>query len=146
MTAKEKVRSLEVNLREAETGTEELKRLMKATIDSEYVVSQKLAYEKQARKDLEVNFEVVLKALQNDQVIFAGQEVELNDLKNAAHFVMDMVETQVVGKEPKPAIDRLLAAPQKSVDLLKVMSLTAATKSLVRVKSHHPDIDMVKVG
>jgi 16S rRNA C1402 N4-methylase RsmH len=43
---KEKVRSLEVNLREVEAGAEELKRVMKETIDSEYAISQNLAYEK----------------------------------------------------------------------------------------------------
>jgi hypothetical protein len=43
---KEKVRSLEVTLREVEAGGQELKRAMKEATDSEYVVSQKLAYEK----------------------------------------------------------------------------------------------------
>jgi hypothetical protein len=37
---------------------------MKETIGSECVVSQKLAYEKQAQRDLEVSLEVALKALQ----------------------------------------------------------------------------------
>jgi hypothetical protein len=72
--------------------------------------------------------------------------VEVNDLKNAANYVMDMVEMPVAGEEPKPAVDRLLAAPQKLVNLLRVTSLTAATELLVRVKSHHPEVDMVKVG
>jgi hypothetical protein len=36
-------------------------------------------------------------------VIIAKQEVELNDLKNAAHFVLDMVEMHVTGEEPKSA-------------------------------------------
>jgi hypothetical protein len=36
---------------------------MKEAADSEYAVSQKLAYEKRARHDLEVNLEVVLKSL-----------------------------------------------------------------------------------
>jgi hypothetical protein len=36
---------------------------MKGTMDSEYTISQRLAYEKQARKDLEVSLEVALKAL-----------------------------------------------------------------------------------
>jgi hypothetical protein len=79
-------------------------------------------------------------------VIIARQEVELNDLKNATHFVMDMVATQVEGERPKPAIDRLLAAPEKLVDLSKATILTAATESLVRVKSHHHDLDMIMVG
>jgi uroporphyrinogen-III synthase len=43
---KEKVRSLEVYHRDAEAGAEELKRVMKETIDSEFIVSQKLGYEK----------------------------------------------------------------------------------------------------
>jgi chromosome segregation ATPase len=42
---KEKVQSLEVRLREAEAGGEELKRAMKEAADSEHVVSQKLAYD-----------------------------------------------------------------------------------------------------
>jgi hypothetical protein len=40
------VRDLEVSLREVEAGGQELKRVMKETIDSEYAISQKLAYEK----------------------------------------------------------------------------------------------------
>jgi chromosome segregation ATPase len=143
---KKRVRSLEVNLQKAEAGAEEIKQLMKGTIDSEYAVSQKLAYEKQARKDLEVSLEVALKALHNDQVIIAGQEVELNNLKNTTHFTMDILASQVEGEEPKPAIDLLLAAPEKLLDLLKTTSLAVATEVLVRVKSNYPDIDMVKVG
>jgi hypothetical protein len=42
----EKVRSLEVSLQEVDAGGQELKRAMKEAADSEYVVSQKLAYEK----------------------------------------------------------------------------------------------------
>jgi chromosome segregation ATPase len=132
-TTKERVRSLEVNLREAEAGAKEIKQLMKGTIDSEHAVFQKLDYEKNARKDLEVSLEVALKALQNDQVIIAGQEVELNNLKNAAHFAMDILASQVEGEEPKSAIDRLLAAPEKLLDLLKATSFAAATDVLVRV-------------
>jgi hypothetical protein len=51
----------------------------------------------QAQRDLEVSLEVASKALQNDQVIIAGKEVELNDLKNAAHFAMDILASQVEG-------------------------------------------------
>jgi hypothetical protein len=36
---KERARSLEVNLREAEAGAKELKELLKGTIDSEYAIS-----------------------------------------------------------------------------------------------------------
>jgi septal ring factor EnvC (AmiA/AmiB activator) len=60
---KEKVRSLEMTLREVEPGGQDLKRVMKETVDSEYALSQKLAYEKQARQDLEVNLEVAFKSL-----------------------------------------------------------------------------------
>jgi hypothetical protein len=54
---------LEVSLREVEAGGQELKRAMKEATDSGYAVYQKLAYEKRARRDLEVEFEVVLKSL-----------------------------------------------------------------------------------
>jgi hypothetical protein len=40
---------------------------MKEAVDSEYAASQKLAHEKGARRDLEVEFEVALKSLQNDK-------------------------------------------------------------------------------
>jgi hypothetical protein len=63
---KEKVRNLEVRIREAEAGGQELKRAMKEAADSEYAVSQKLAYETGARRGLEVEFEAVLKLLQNN--------------------------------------------------------------------------------
>jgi hypothetical protein len=105
-----------------------------------------LSYEKQAQRDLEVSLEVALKSLQNDQVIIAGQEVELNSLKNATHFAMDIIASQVEGEDPKPAIDCLIATPEKLLDLLKATSLAATTEALVQVKSHYPDVDMVKVG
>jgi hypothetical protein len=57
-------------------------------------------------KDLEVSLVVALQSLQNDQVAIAGLEVEVNDLKNATHHVMDKVVPQVAGEEPKPVIDR----------------------------------------
>jgi chromosome segregation ATPase len=142
---KEKVRSLEVTLREVKAGGQELKRVMKETVDSLYAISQKLAYEKRARQDLEVNLEVALKSLQNDQMIIVGQEVELRDLKNAAHYAMDYIAAQVEGEEPKSALDHLIDIPDKLLTLLKATSLAAAKDTLVRVKSHYPDVDMVKV-
>jgi hypothetical protein len=72
--------------------------------------------------------------------------MKLKDFKNVAHFAMDIIASQVKGEEPKPAIDHLIAAPEKLLDLLKATSLAAATEALVRVKSHYPDVDMVKVG
>jgi hypothetical protein len=141
----EKVRSLEVTLREVEAGGQELKRVVKETVDSEYAISQKLAYEKRARRDLEVNLEVALKSLQNDQVTIAGHEVELRDVKNATHYAMDCIATHVKGEEPTSVLDHLIKTPDRLLTLLKVTSLAAATDALVRVKSHHPDVDMVKV-
>jgi hypothetical protein len=142
---KEKVWSLEVTLREVEAGGQELKRVMKEAADSEYVVSQKLAYEKRARRDLEVEFEVALKSLQNDQVAIAGYEVELRDLKGAASYAMDCIAVPAEGKEAKSVVDRLIDTPDRLLTLLKATSLAAATDALVRMKSHYPDVDMAKV-
>jgi hypothetical protein len=47
---------LEVTLQEVEAGGQELKRAMKEAADSEYAVSQKLAYETGACRGLEVEF------------------------------------------------------------------------------------------
>jgi flagellar biosynthesis chaperone FliJ len=43
-TSRSKVRNLEISLREVEAGGQELKRAMKEVADSEYTISQKLAY------------------------------------------------------------------------------------------------------
>jgi heme oxygenase len=72
--------------------------------------------------------------------------VEVNDLKNVVDHVMDMVVPQAAGEEPKPVINRLIAAQQKLTKLLRATSLTAAVEYLVWVKSHLPEDDMVKVG
>jgi hypothetical protein len=85
-----------------------------------------------------------IEVTQNDQVIIVGQEVELTDLKNATHYAMDMIASQFEWEEPKSALDRLIAIPYKLLDPLKATSLPAATEVLVRVKSHHPEVDMVK--
>jgi hypothetical protein len=62
-TSKSKVWDLEISLQEVDAGGQELKRAMKEATDSEYTISQKLAYEKGARRGLEAEFEVVLKSL-----------------------------------------------------------------------------------
>jgi chromosome segregation ATPase len=94
---KEKVRNLEVTLREVEVESQELKRAMKEAADSVYVISQKLASEKRARRDLEIEFGVSLKSLQNDQVTIAGYEVELNDLKGASNYAMGCIAVPAEG-------------------------------------------------
>jgi hypothetical protein len=58
---------------------------------------------------------------------------------------MDCIAAQVEGQEPKSILDHLIETPDRLLTLLKAMSLAAATDALVRVKSHHPDVDMVKV-
>jgi hypothetical protein len=69
-------------------------------------------------------------------VTIAGHEVELRDLKNAAHCVMNCITLQVKGAEQKSILDRLIETPDRLLTLLD---------ALVRVKSHYPDVDMVKV-
>jgi hypothetical protein len=118
---------------------------MKEATDSEYAVSQKLAYETGARRGLEVEFKAVLKSLQNDQMTIAGYEVELNDLKGAANYAMDCIVVLAEGDEAKSIVDRLIDTPDRLLPLLKAASLAAATDALVRVKSHSPDVDMAKV-
>jgi hypothetical protein len=116
---------LEANLREVEDGGRELKWVMKETVDSEYAISQKLAYEKRAPQDLEVNLQVALKSLQNDQVTIAGHEVELRGVKNAAYYAMDCIAAHVEGKEPKFVLDCLIETPDRLLTLLKATSLAS---------------------
>jgi hypothetical protein len=113
--------------------------------DSEYTVSQKLAYEKRAHRDLKVKFEVALKPLQNDQVTIAGYEVELKDLKGAANNAMGCIAVPTEGGQAKSIADRLVDTPDRLQTLLKATSLAAATDALVRVKFHYRDVDMAKV-
>jgi hypothetical protein len=142
---KEKVRDLQVTLREVEAGGQELKQGMKEASNSEYAVSQKLAYKKRAHWELEVEFEVALKSLQNDQVAIVGYEVELNDLKGAANYAMGCIAVPAEGEEAKSVVDCLIDNPNRLLTLLKETSLAAATDALVRVKSHYPDVDIAKV-
>jgi chromosome segregation ATPase len=90
-TSKSKIQDLEVRVREIKAGGLELKRTMKEATESEYAISQKLAYETAARRGLEVEFEVVLKSLQSDQITVVGYEVELNDLKDAANYATSCI-------------------------------------------------------
>jgi chromosome segregation ATPase len=99
----EKVRNLEVTLREVEAEGQELKRVMKEATNSEYSISQKLAYETGARRGLEVEFEAVLKSLQNNQMTIAGYEVELNDLKGASNYAIDCIVVPAEGGRRNPS-------------------------------------------
>jgi hypothetical protein len=145
VASKSKVRDLGISLREADAGGQELKRAMKEATVSEYAISQKLAYEKGARRGLEAEFEVVLESLLSDQITIAGYEVELNDLKGAANYAMDCIAVTAEGDGAKSIADRLIDTPNMLLTLLRATSLAAATDALVRVKSHYPDIDMAKV-
>jgi flagellar biosynthesis chaperone FliJ len=98
-TSRSKIQGLEGKVREIEAGGLELKRAMKEATESEYVVSQKLAYETAARRGLEVEFEVVLKSLQSDQITIVGYEVELNDLKGAANYAMSCIPVPKEGDQ-----------------------------------------------
>jgi hypothetical protein len=51
-TSRSKVRDLEIKVREIEAGGLALKKVMKEATDSEYTISQKLAYETGARRAL----------------------------------------------------------------------------------------------
>jgi hypothetical protein len=144
-TSRSKVRDLEIKVREIEAGGLELKRTMKEATTSEYTVSQKLAYETAARRGLEAEFEVVLKSLQSDQIIIAGYEVELNDLKGAANYAMSCIAVPEEGEQQQTIIDRLVDTPNSLLTLLRATGLAAATDALVRVKSHYPDVDMAKL-
>jgi hypothetical protein len=86
---------------------------MTEAADSEYAIYQKLAYETGAHRGLEVEFEAVLKALQNNQVTIAGNEVELNDLKGGASYAMDCINVPAEGGEANSIVDRLIDTPNR---------------------------------
>jgi hypothetical protein len=144
-TSWSKVWDLEIKFREIEAGGLELKRAMKEAIDSEYAISQKLAYETGARQGLEAKFEAVWKSLQSDQITITGYEVELNDLKGTANYAMSWIAVPEEGVQQQSIVDRLVDTPNRLLTLLRAMSLAAATDVLVRVKSHYPDVDMAKI-
>jgi hypothetical protein len=118
---------------------------MKEATDSEYAISQKLAYEKGARRGLEAEFEVVLKSLWSDQITIAGYEMELQDLRGAANYAIDCIAVPSKGDEVRSIVDHLIDTPNRLLTLLRATSLAAATDALVRVKSRYPDFDMAKV-
>jgi hypothetical protein len=118
---------------------------MKAATDSEYGISQKLAYETVTRRGLEAEFEVVLKSLQSDQITIAGYEVELNDLKGAANYAMYCIHVPKEGEQQQSFVDRLVDTPNRLLTLLMATGLAAATDALVRVNCHYPEVDMAKI-
>jgi hypothetical protein len=144
-TSRSKIRDLEVRVREIEAGGLELKWAVKEATESEYAISQKLAFETAARRGLQVEFEVVLKSLQSDQITIAGYEVELNDLKGAANYAMSCIPVPEEGDQQQSVIDRLVDTPNRLLLLLRATDLAAATDALVRVKSHYPEVDMTKI-
>jgi hypothetical protein len=144
-TSRSKVRDLELKVREIEAGGLELKRAMKEATDSEYAISQKLAYEIAARRGLEAEFEVILKSLQSDQITIAGYKVELNDLKGAANYAMSCIPVPEEGEQQQSIVDHLVDTPNRLLTLLRATGLAAATDALVRVKSHYPEVDMAKI-
>jgi chromosome segregation ATPase len=144
-TSRSKVRDLEVKVREIEAGSLELKRAMKEATDSEYAISQKLAYETAARRGLEAEFEVVLKSLQSDQITIAGYEVEMNNLRGAANYAMSCIPVPEEGEQRQSIVDCLIDTPNRLLTLLRATGLVAATDALVRVKSHYPEVDMAKI-
>jgi hypothetical protein len=144
-TSRSKVRDLELKVREIEAGGLELKRAVKEATDSEYAISQNLAYETAARWGLEAEFEVILKSLQSDQITIAGYKVELNDLKGAANYAMSCIPVPEEGEQQQSIVDRLVDTPNRLLTLLRATGLAAATNALVRVKSHYPEVDMAKI-
>jgi chromosome segregation ATPase len=145
VTSRSKVRDLELKVREIKARGLELKQAMKEATDSDYAISQKLAYETAARRGLEAEFEVVLKSTENDQATIAGYEVELNDLKGAANYAMSCIPVPEEGEQQQSIVDRLLDTPNRLLALLRATGLAAATDALVRVKSHYPEVDMAKI-
>jgi chromosome segregation ATPase len=129
-TSRSKVRDLEIKVREIEAGGLELKRVMKEATNNEYAISPKLSYETTARRGLEAEFEVVLKSLQSDQTTIAGYEVELNDLKGAAHYAMSCIPVPKEGEQQQSIVDRLVDTPNRLLTLLRATGLAAATDAL----------------
>jgi hypothetical protein len=125
--SKSKALDLEISLREGEAWGQELKRAMKEATDSEYAVSQKLSYEIGARRDLDAEFEDVLKSLQSDQITIAGYEVELNGLKGAANYAMACIAVPEEGEEQQCIVDRLIDTPNRLLTLLRATSLAAVS-------------------
>jgi hypothetical protein len=144
-TSRSMVRDLEIKVEEIEAVGLELKRVLKEATDSEYAISQKLAYETAAHRGLEAEFEVVLKSLQNDQITIVGYEVELHDLKGSANYAMSCITVPEEGEQQRSIVDRTVDTPNRLLTLLRATGLVAATDALVRVKSHYPDVDMAKV-
>jgi hypothetical protein len=143
-TSRSKVRDLDLKVLEIEAGGLELKRVKEAT-DREYAIFQKLAYETPTRRGLEVEFEVVLKSLQSDQITIVGYEVELNDLKGATNYAMSCIPVPEEGDQQQSIVDRLVDTPNRLLLFLRATGLAAATDALVRVKSHNPEVDMTKI-
>jgi hypothetical protein len=103
-TSRSKIQDLEIRVRESEARGLALKQAMREATDSEYAISQKLAYETGACRGLEAKFEVVLKSSDNDQTTITWYEVELNDLKGAANYAMSCIAIPEEGGSNGPLL------------------------------------------
>jgi hypothetical protein len=76
----------------------------------------------------------------------AGLEKELDELKDAAQYAMDLYIPQEEGAEPKPLIDRLDEAEGCMKGLLLYTANLAAAAALSMVKYHNPSFNLQKVS
>jgi hypothetical protein len=58
---------------------------------------------------------------------------------------MSCIAVPEEGEQQRSIVDRLVDTPNWLLTLLRANGLAAATDALVRVKSHYPDVDTVKI-
>lgn len=69
-------------------------------------MSQKLTYKVVLYKDMDQCLIAAMHSLQYDQMVIAGLEVDLEDLRLATGYVMDMIQPDADPTKPTPLLDR----------------------------------------
>ena len=138
--AKKRETALKKELKESKDQVKILKEKHKEVVASEYYYTRKAAYEFGVRRDLEIDLGRAMQTLIDHQEMTADLQKELDDLKEAAEYLVDVYVPKVEGgpQELEEAEGRLKT-------LLMDNGKLAAAAALATVRHHVLTFNLEKV-
>jgi hypothetical protein len=135
---------LKKDLKESKEQVKILKEKHKEVVASESYFTLKAAYEFGAHRDLEIDLGRAMQTLIDHQEMTADMEKELDDLKEAAEYLVDVYAPKVEG-ELQGLVERLDGVVGRIKALLMDGGKLAAATALAVVKHHEPSFDLERV-
>ncbi|OEL19844.1 hypothetical protein BAE44_0019137 [Dichanthelium oligosanthes] len=87
-----------------------------------------------------------MNSLRNDQEIIVGLNGELQELREEAWYIADMLVPDEDPEAPTPLLERLKAIPNKVKSLMKETAASGAKSVLALVRLHWPALNLKLVG